>query len=314
MNNYLARRLLLVPVTVFLLSAFVFAMLRAVPGSVVEGKLGDNYTPEQADALAKKYGFDDPVHVQYVKWVSDVLRGDLGTSLVNATPIADEFTRRFPVTLELLLLTMIIQVPLGIGLGVVSATRQNRPEDLILRVVAILFLAVPSFWLATLVIILPLLWWNYSLPSGYVDIWVDPITNFKQMIAPAAVAGTAGAAILMRATRSYLLEVLRQDYIRTAQAKGVRWRVVVLRHALRNAFIPLVTIIGLSFASSFGGSVIAEQIFSLPGLGQYIVSAIVLRDYPIIQTFVIFFGTVFVVVNLIVDMTYVWLDPRVGVS
>jgi peptide/nickel transport system permease protein len=310
---YLVRRLLLVPVTIFLLSAFVFAMLRAVPGSVIESKLGDNYTPKQAKALAHQYGFDRPIYEQYASWAGRILQGDLGKSLVSARPVADQFKRRFPVTLELLLLTMMIQVPLGIGLGVISATRQDKPEDYILRVGAILFLAIPNFWLATLVIVLPLLWWNVSLPAGYVDFWVDPMRNLHQMIVPALVAGAAGAAILMRATRSYLLEVLRQDYVRTARAKGLNSRVVVLRHALRNAFIPILTIIGLSFASGFAGSVIMEQIFALPGLGQYIVSSLTLRDYSVIQTFVILFGTAFVLINLLVDLAYGWLDPRVRV-
>ena len=311
MSTYLVRRLLLVPVTVFLLSVFVFVMLRAVPGSVIDAKLAGNYTPEQAAALEHYYGLDRPVFDQYASWISRIVQGDLGKSLVNARPISEAFKRRLPVTLELMFLTMAIQVPLGIGLGVLSATRQDKPEDYTLRFVAIVLLAVPSFWLATLAIVLPLLWWTIALPVGYTDLWDDPVRNLHQMIVPAAIGAASGMAILMRVTRSYLLEVLRQDYVRTARAKGLTERVIVLRHALRNAFIPILTVIALIFASGFGGSVIMETIFSLPGLGQFIVTSLIGGDYPVVQTFVIFFGAIFVLVNLAVDLAYVWIDPRI---
>ena len=314
MRSYVARRLLLVPVTVVLLSIFVFAMLRAVPGSAVDTKLENNYTPEQAEELRALYGFDQPIYEQFGRWVWRIAQGDLGKSIITARSIGEEFTRRLPVTAELLILTMLIQVPLGVGLGVISATRQDKLEDYGLRFGAIMLLAIPNFWLATMTVIIPLLLFSVALPVGYSQLWNDPLRNLTQMIVPAAVSGGAGSAILMRVTRSYLLEVLRQDYVRTARAKGLEERAVVIRHALRNAFIPVITIIGLSFASGFGGSVIVEQIYSLPGLGQYIINALLLRDYPVIQLFVIFFGALFVLVNLTVDMSYAWLDPRVRVS
>ena len=216
-----------------------------------------------------------------------------------------------PVTLELLGLTLLLYIPIGLGTGVWSAVRQNKPDDYTVRLTAILFLAIPSFWLATLVIIVPLVLWSYAPPVPYVQLWVDPITNLHQMIVPAIISAVGGAAILARVARSEMLEVLRQDYVRTAYAKGLTGRVVVLRHAMRNTMIPLITIIGLVLAGGVAGAVITEQIFAIPGMGRYIVAALQTNDLPVVQVWMLIFGAAFIAINLVVDLSYAFFDPRI---
>jgi len=320
MRIYVIRRLLLLPVTVLLLSILVFGVIRLVPGSVVDARLNNTMgasggaDPEQRAALEAHFGLDKPVHVQYVNWIGQVVTGDFGTSWLTREPILDTFGRRLPVTAELLLLTLAFYIPIGIGTGVWSAVRRNRPDDYGIRFITILFLAIPNFWLATLVILIPLILWSYALPSPYAQLWNDPGTNLVQMIVPAAVVALSGAAVLGRLARSEMLEVLRQDYVRTAYAKGLSGRVVVLRHALRNAMIPLITLIGLVFADGIAGSVIVEQIFGLPGMGRLLVESILSNDLPVVQLWMLFFGTAFVLVNLLVDLSYGVLDPRIRVQ
>ena len=311
MTQYIVRRLALLPVTVLMLSLFVFALIRLVPGSVVDQRLTDRNSLEDRQALEAHFGLDRPVTVQYIRWVGQIASGDFGRSWLTNEPILDNFKRRLPVTLELFALTLVMYIPLGIGMGVMSAVRQNRPEDYGVRFTAIFFLAMPNFWLATLVIILPLLWWGYAPPVPYVQLWVDPVTNLKQMVPGAMIAAVSGSAVLARVARSEMLEVLRQDYVRTAHAKGLATRVVVMRHALRNAMLPLVTILGLVFAGGVAGTVIIEQIFSLPGMGRYLVAALQTNDLPIVQTWMLFFGAWYVLINLIVDISYGFLNPRI---
>ena len=290
MRTYVIRRLLLLPVTVFLLSILVFGLIRLVPGSVVDariatgghgisGSLAADYVAE----LEAHFGLDKPVHVQYVNWIGQVFTGDFGVSWLSKESILENFRRRMPVTAELLLLTLALYIPIGIGTGVWSAVRRNRPDDYGIRLFTTLFLAIPNFWLATLVIVIPLVLWRYAGPVPYAQLWEDPGTNLVQMIVPAAVAALSGAAVLGRLARSEMLEVLRQDYVRTAYAKGLSGRVVVLRHALRNAMIPLITLIGLVFAEGVAGSVIVEQIFGIPGMGRWLVLSIFSNDLPVVQ-------------------------------
>lgn len=306
---------MLLPITVILLSIFVFGLIRLVPGSVIDARLASGF-PGTANAddrakLEAHFGLDKPVHVQYVTWIGQVFSGDFGTSWLTKEDILDNFGRRMPVTIELLILTLVIYIPLGIGTGVWSAVRQNRADDYGIRFVTILFLAVPNFWLATLVIIVPLVLWGYAPPVPYVQLWEEPETNLIQMIVPAAIAALAGAAVLGRVARSEMLEVLRQDYVRTAYSKGLADRVVILRHALRNTMIPLITLIGLVFATGIAGAVIVEQIFAIPGMGRYLVQALLTNDLPVVQVWMLVFGAAFILVNLLVDISYGIFDPRI---
>lgn len=315
MRAYVVRRLLLLPVTVILLSILVFGLIRLVPGSVIDARLSAGF-PGTADAddrakLEAHFGLDKPVHIQYLRWIGQVFSGDLGTSWLTKESIADNFGRRMPVTLELLALTMLVYIPLGIGTGVWSAVRQNRPDDYAIRFVTILFLAVPNFWLATLVVVIPLVLWGYAPPLPYEQLWDNPGTNLIQMIVPAVIAALAGAAVLGRVARSEMLEVLRQDYVRTAYAKGLAGRVVVVRHALRNTMIPLITLIGLVVATGVAGAVIVEQVFAIPGMGRYLVQSLLTNDLPVVQVWMLIFGAAFVLINLLVDISYGAFDPRI---
>ena len=317
MRIYVIRRLLLLPVTVFLLSILVFGLIRLVPGSVVDARLSNTMgtsgsaDPEHRAALEAHFGLDKPVPVQYVNWIGQVFTGDFGTSWLTRESILETFARRMPVTAELLFLTLALYIPIGIGTGVWSAVRRNRPDDYGIRFITVLFLAIPNFWLATLVVLIPVVLWRFLLPTPYAQLWNDPGTNLVQMIVPAAVVALSGAAVLARLARSEMLEVLRQDYVRTAYAKGLSGRIVILRHALRNAMIPLITLIGLVFADGVAGSVIVEQIFGLPGMGRLLVDSIFANDLPVVQLWMLFFGTAFVLVNLAVDLSYAVFDPRI---
>ena len=314
MRHYVIRRLLLVPPTVLLLSIFVFGMLQLVPSSVIDERLGtlqEAVTPDAREALEEHFGLNKPVHGRYVQWLGQIFRGDLGRSWLTNLPVTKEIERRMPVTLEFLVLTMLLYIPTGIGIGVISAMRRNRPEDYGLRFFTIFMLAVPNFWLFTLAIILPLLWWGYAPSVPYSELWDDPLRNLEQMIVPAAITAIASAALLARVTRSEMLEVLLQDYVVTAQAKGLQNRTVVLRHALRNAMLPVITVVGLSIAGALAGSVIAEQIYNLPGVGIYLVRSLTNNDLPVVQSWMLLFGTAFILLNLAVDLSYSWLDPRI---
>lgn len=315
MRTYIIRRLLLLPLTVLLLSIFVFGMIRLIPGSVIDARLSAGFpgTADKEDRakLEAHFGLDKPVHVQYGRWIAQVFSGDLGDSWLTKESILENLERRMPVTLELLFLTLLLYIPIGLFTGVWSAVRQNKADDYAARLTAIFSLAIPNFWLATLVIVVPLVLWGYAPPLPYAQLWEDPLRNLWQMIVPAAVSALAGAAVLARVARSEMLEVLRQDYVRTAYAKGLEGRVVVLRHAMRNTMIPLITIIGLVLAQGVAGAVIVEQIFAIPGMGRYIVSALQTNDLPVVQVWMLIFGAVFILLNLLVDISYGWFDPRI---
>ena len=316
MQTYIIRRLLIGVVILFVLSVAVFILLRIVPGSdPAELRCGLNCTPEGIEAAREELGLNDPYPVQYWDWLGGVLTGDLGTSIVNFRPVGESIRLRLPVTLELMVLTLILTIIVGIPFGVASAVWKNTPVDYFVRVTAIFGLAIPSFWLATLVLIFPDELFGYVPPiSDYVKFQEDPIGNLKQFLPPAAVLAVTSAAGVMRLTRSSLLEVLRQDYMRTARAKGLAERAMVVRHGLKNSLIPVVTVLGLQMAGLLGGAIIVEQIFTLPGLGEYTLRALVLKDFPVVQTMALYAGVTVVVLNLVVDISYAWLDPRIRYS
>jgi peptide/nickel transport system permease protein len=311
MSRYVIRRLLLLVVTLFGVSVFVFGLIRLLPGDAVTMLLQDYAYAENLDALRAKLGLDRPVYVQYWEWLGKVLRGDLGQSLRSRQPIIDELVRRLPITAELGLLAMLIGLFISIPVGVLSAVRQDTVTDYLARGVAVAALAIPGFWLGTLVITFPSIWFRWTPPLQYTPLHVDPVKNLTHVIIPAAILGIGLSGTLMRLTRATMLEVLRQDYIRTAWAKGLAWRVVIFRHALKNALIPVVTVLGLQVSVLVGGSVVMEQLFVIPGMGRYLLEAIQYRDYPVVQALNLVFALVILLSNLAVDIVYAYLDPRI---
>ncbi len=311
MSRYIIRRLVLLLVTLFGVSVFVFGLIRLLPGDAVTMLLQDYAYAENLDALRAKLGLDRPVYIQYWEWLGRVLRGDLGQSLRSRQPIVDELARRLPITAELGILAMFIGLAISIPIGVLSAVKQDTLTDYVARGVAVAALAVPGFWLGTLVITFPSIWFRWTPPLQYTPLHVDPVKNLSHVIIPAAILGIGLSGTLMRLTRATMLEVLRQDYIRTAWAKGLAWRVVVFRHALKNALIPVVTVLGLQVSVLVGGSVVMEQIFVIPGMGRYLLEAIQYRDYPVVQALNLVFALVILLSNLTVDIVYAYLDPRI---
>jgi peptide/nickel transport system permease protein len=307
----LRRAALAVP-TLFLVTVIVFGMMRLMPGDVVTRMVeGHAYAPT-LDALRKELGLDRPVYVQYFEWIGNiVLRGDFGHSYWTRQPIWDEFARRFPVTLELAILTILVSVMIGIVVGIVSAVRQDSAADYIGRVFSILALSVPYFGLAVLVVVLPSILFKWTPVWTYVSLTADPVGNFKIMIVPALIFGVTRAGPIMRIMRSALLDVLRQDYIRTAWSKGLSERAIVLRHALKNALIPVITLVGLQMPLYIGGSVIMEAIFRLPGVGLFFFEALTRLDYPVVQSVNLIIAALVVGLNLAIDLAYAFLDPRI---
>ncbi|MEX2145565.1 MAG: ABC transporter permease [Candidatus Rokuibacteriota bacterium] len=312
MRPYVLRRLALAVPTLILVSLIVFSIMRLMPGDVVIRMVeGHAYAPT-VDALRQELGLDRPAHVQYLEWVGGiVLRGDFGNSYWTRQPIWDEFVQRFPVTLELAALTILTSVVIGVLVGIVSAVRQDTVSDYVGRILAILALSVPYFGLAVLVIVLPAIYFKWTPLWTYVPFTVDPIQNLKIMIIPALVFGVTRAGPIMRIMRSALLEVLRQDYIRTAWSKGLPERAIVLRHALKNALIPVVSLVGLQMPLYIGGSVIIEAIFRLPGVGLFFFEALTRLDYPVVQSVNLIIAAMVVGLNLIIDLSYAFLDPRI---
>jgi peptide/nickel transport system permease protein len=312
MRAYIVRRLFLNAVVLALISVGVFWLLRLGPGDIAQVALGQGASQEQVGAMREHLGLNEPIYLQYFRWMGQLFRGDLGTSAITGTPVASELTSRLPVTAELLIITLLVTVAIGIPAGVVSALYRNSPIDYTVRVAATVGLSVPVFWVATLVILLPNQWWGYSPPLGRtVGFFDDPLGNLRQFVPPAVILGTAAASGIMRLTRSALLEVLRQDYIRTARSKGLRERMVIWRHALRNSLVPVVTVLGLQVAALLGGAIIVEQIFTLRGLGNYFYQSIVIKDFAVVQTMALYVALAVVLMNLVVDITYAWLNPRI---
>jgi peptide/nickel transport system permease protein len=289
----------------------VFTLPRLIPGDVVQLMLEEKAYGKDLEDLRAKLGLDRPIPVQYVDWVRRLAGGDLGESLWTHQPVLGELARRMPVTLVLGLLALVVAVIIGVPIGILSAMRPDGPLDFFARSAAILGLSVPGFVQAIVVILLPAIWWGWTPRMGFTELAKGPGTYLLQFVLPAIILGTASAAAIMRLTRGMLLEVLRQDYVRTAWAKGLRERVVVLKHSLKNAIIPVVTVLGLQIAQIAGGSVIIESIFGLPGMGQFLVEAITQRDYPVIQGINLMIVVVIVVTNLLVDLCYAVIDPRI---
>ena len=312
MKQYVLRRVGLALPTLFLVSIMVFAMMRLMPGDVATRMVeGHAYAPT-LDALRKDLGLDRPVHVQYLEWIGNItLHGDFGRSYWTRQPIWDEFARRFPVTLELAFLTILVSVGIGVAVGIVSAVRQDSAADYVGRILAIVALSVPYFGLAVLVVVLPSIYFRWTPVWTYTPLSVDPLTNLKIMLVPALVFGVTRAGPIMRIMRSALLDVLRQEYIRTAWSKGLAERTIVLRHALKNALIPVISLIGLQMPLYIGGSVIIEAIFRLPGVGLFFFEALGKLDYPVVQSVNLIIAAMVVGLNLVVDLSYAFLDPRI---
>jgi len=308
----MARRALMLPVLLFLVSVAVFAIVRLIPGDPAESILSESTMLRQQDLdqLRKELGLNDPLPVAYGKWLGDVVRGDMGTSLATDRPVTDMLRQAIPVSLELALFGLVISVVTGVSLGIVSAVWQDSPGDIIARLVAILWLSLPGFWLGTLLIVFGARWFEWVPPVRYQSLADNPSQNLELFLPAAIVLGLHSAAVTMRYTRSGLLEVLRQDYIRTARSKGLRDSAIYMRHALRNALLPVVTVAGLQFAVLLGGSVTLEAVFNLPGVGRLLIAAIRSRDYPVIQGAVLYIGAMVIFVNFLVDLSYVALNPR----
>jgi len=310
-RRYLLRRLLVAIPSLLIASFIVFSLPRMIPGDVVQLMLEEKAYGKDLDDLRAKLGLNRPIYVQYFEWGARVLRGDLGESLWTKRPVAEELGRRLPISLELGLLALVFAVVMATPVGVIAAIRQDTLGDYAARSMAILGLSVPGFWIATLVVLLPAIWWGWSPPIQFTELSKDPWAHFAQFLLPALILALASAAAIMRLTRAMLLDVLRQDYVRTAWAKGLRERAVVLKHSLKNAIIPVVTVLGIQVAQILGGTVIFEQIFGLPGMGRFLFDAINQRDYPVIQGINLLIVSVVVVMNLLVDATYAILDPRI---
>ena len=307
------RRVLLIIPTLILLSILVFSMVRLVRGDIVdlmEDERGVTFGMD-AEMLREELGLTRPIHVQYGVWVRDILSGNFGESLWSRRSVFDEVKLRFPVTLELAALVIIIAVVWGVTVGVVTAVKQDTWVDYTLRTVTILGLSVPYFWSSTMVLLIASLYFDWSPELIYASPTENLLKNLKQMIVPALIMAAVLHASIARMTRASILEVLRQDYIRTARSKGLNERLVIYRHALQNAFIPVISLIGLLVAFTLGGSTIIETIWGLPGLGQYIVKVVQDRDYPMLQGIILFIATLVIVTNLIVDLIYARIDPRI---
>ncbi len=314
MAKYILRRLALLVPTLIGMSIIIFTMVRLMPGDIVDELVGiDNQvTPEAKAELRRAFGLDDPIPVQYVKWVYQISQGDLGRSYRTRQPITEQLVRALPVTIELALLALSVSVVVAVPLGVLSATNRNGAVDFVVRLAALIGLAFPNFFLATLLLLGSSLLFHWVPPVFYISIFENPAKNLSQFAFPALSLAVALMAIEMRMARTSMLEVLRQDYVRTALAKGLESNAVNYKHALRNAFIPLITVIGIQMGGLLGGSVIIEQIFGLPGVGWYLLQGIQGRDYPVVQVTALFLAIVFAVLNLLVDILYGFLDPRIS--
>jgi peptide/nickel transport system permease protein len=311
LRRYLAKRLVVAIPSLLIASLIVFTLPRLIPGDVVAMMLEEKAYAKDLEELRAKLGLNRPIYVQYFEWLGRAATGDLGESLWTRRPVLEEIGQRLPITLELALMSMAVAVMIAIPVGVIAAARQDTLRDYLFRSSAILGLSIPNFWLATLIIVLPAIWWGWRPLTGYVEITQDWKAHFVQMMLPAVILGTSFSAAMMRLTRGMLLEVLRQDYVRTAWSKGLRERVIILKHGLRNAVIPVITYIGTQLPQIIGGTVVIETIFGLPGMSRFLFDAINQRDYPVIQGVNLVVVSFIVMINLVVDALYAVLDPRI---
>jgi len=313
MRTFVARRVLQGLLVLWLVSLAIFSLVRILPGDAVIMQLDQAAapTPEALTRARQELGLERPFLAQYRVWITSALHGDLGRSLITRRSVTSELGKRINLTSHLAVMSIIVAMLIALPVGVLSAVKQDTASDYLARFFAILGLSLPDFWLATVAITFLAIWVQWIPPVGFAPLWEDPVRCLGQLAIPALIIGARLAAVSMRMTRSSLLEVLRQDYIRTARAKGARERAVIVRHALKNAFIPVVTVIGQQFSVLLGGTVIVEFIFLQPGVGSLMLDAVLLRDYTLIQGAVLFFAAVVVATNLLVDLSYAWLDPRI---
>jgi peptide/nickel transport system permease protein len=314
MFEFLVRRAFISAVTLVVVSLIVFAGVRAIPGDPARVLAGTDADDAGLAAIREKYGLTDPLPVQYLRWAGLALRGDLGESIRTRQSVAWTVAIKLPITLELACLSILVALAVAIPAGVFAAVRRNTVWDLAASSVSLCGLSVPNFWLGIMLILLFSVRLGWLPASGFVPWWQDPVGNLTRMVMPAVVLGTALAAVLMRQTRNAMIEVLSADYIRTARAKGLAERGVVFRHAIRNALIPVVTILGLQTGALMGGAVVTEQIFVVPGFGRLIVEAVFTRDYPLVQGVVLITASSYVLVNLLVDVSYSFLNPRIRIA
>lgn len=317
MRTYIIKRSILFIPTLLIVTVMVFAILRVVPGDpallILGGEEGDDdFTQQQLADLRAKLGTDKPIYVQYMVWVGKMLQGDFGTSyFYEGDKVVEDIVGRLPVTVELGLLALLLASVVAIPLGIISAIKQDTIGDYATRVITIAGIALPNFWVAVMIIFLLILFFKWAPPLDYASPWEDPWTNFQQLIFPAIALGTSNMAFIARITRSAMLEVLHEDYIRTARSKGLRERTVIVRHALRNALLPVVTLTGYEFGRLISGTVIIEVIFLVPGMGRLLITSITQRDFPMIQAIIVLIAAVVLILNLLLDLTYGWLNPRI---
>ena len=317
MRSYLIRRLLLLIPTLFIVTITIFAMVRLIPGDIVDRIVlqmafgGGGTAENMRERLERELGLDLPWYAQYARWMGGVLQGDLGVSLMGNRQVIKELAARAPVTLELAFLALLVSLITALPVGIYSAIRQDTIGDYVCRTVAITFLSVPVFWMATMVVLYPSRWWGWSPSMRLLRFADDPLGNLVQFGIPALILGMYLSGIIMRMTRTMMLEVLRQDYIRTAWSKGLKERVVMVRHALKNALLPVITIVGIQVPYLIGGAVIIEQIFSLPGIGRFMLESIADREYTLVSGINLLTAIAVVLVNLIIDLSYAYMEPRV---
>ncbi len=316
MRKYLAQRLLIAIPTLFGVTLLIFIAMRVLPGdplAAISGEGGGTYvlSPEQLRAARASLGLDRPYAVQYFDWLGDILRGDLGKSFWRGEPIRELIFRRAPITGQIALMAVILSWVIGLPVGLVGAVWRNSWTDYVFRLVVTLFMAIPSFWVGLMIVLSLVLAFTWRPPLTIAYLWDDPARNLQMTAGPALALGVALAAMMARITRSSVLEVLGEDYVRTARAKGLRERVVVWRHALVNAMLPILTVSGTAFGALLGGSVAVERAFGVPGLGLALVFAVAERDWMLIQNLVLLYGVIFVLINLVVDVSYGWFDPRI---
>ncbi len=316
MSAFVVRRLLLGIPTLWGAVTLIFLIMNVLPGDIVQEMLGGEgggiLMPYNAEVLRKELGLDRPLYVQYFSYVGNVLQGHFGTSLWTGRDVFKEVITRLPITLQIAVMGVLFGLIAGLPIGIVSAIKQDKWPDYLLRGFAILFLAIPTFWLGLMIIVFGARYFHWNPPIGYYPVWEEPLRNLKQLIWPALCIASHDMARVARMTRSSMLEVLKEDYVRTARAKGLKEQVIFIRHALRNALVPVVTIMSVYFATSLGGTVVLENVFSVPGLGQLFYQSVKVKDFIVVQGLIFWLVTAFIIINLVVDLSYGWLDPRIS--
>ena len=314
MFGFVLRRVAATIPTLFVVSIVMFAIVHLAPGDPAQLILGEDATPEALASMRAALGEDKPLPVQYVAWLSAFVRGDMGRSLATNEPVTHAIASRIPVTLELTIFALLVAIAIGIPLGIIAALRRNTPIDLAATGLALIGVSLPTFVFALLGILVFSLWLRVLPPTGYVSFFEDPLRNLRLMLMPSVVLGAALAGILARLTRSGMLETLGADFVRTARAKGLGSRAVVVRHALRNALLPVVTILGIEAGTLLGGAIVTETVFTMPGVGKLVVDAIFARDFPLVQATIVFLALARITANLLADITFAALDPRIALA